>query len=240
MAFFGQSIAGLRDGTEDNLILDAGQLVLNANMELYEDEFTPAGLAYSQAILAANTWTDPNGNVVAPKILGATRGGTTIKLDKTERQVEADGRRTNIKGFQRIDMIDPKISTSLIEVADPDTLRLILGSSVTQTLTNFYKIRPTLYPKATDYYGNITLFATISGAFDPNNLDDNGDPLPIPIAVVFENARVNNVQDIPIVDKNEGVAQLEITAHALASNSFQIPMYVLLPLSESDLTLYGY
>jgi len=240
VAFFGSSISGLRLGTEDNLVLDAGQLVINANMALYEDEFTPAGYAYAQAIDATNTWTDPNGDVVAPKILGATRGGTTIKLDKTERQVEADGRRTNIKGFQRVDMIDPKISTSLIEIADLETLQLILGSSATETLTNFKKVRPTLYPKLTDYFGNITLFATISGATDPNNLDGNGDPLPIPIAVVFENARVNNVQDIPFVDKNEGVAQLEITAHALASASFSIPMYVLLPLSESDLTLYGY
>lgn len=240
MAFFGNSISGLRDGTQNYLILDAGQMVLNANMALYEDDLTPAGYAYAQAINPLNTWTNVDGEVVAPKILGATRGGTTIKLNKTERQVQADGRRTNIKGFQRVDMIDPRISTSLIEVADPDTLQLILGSSFKETLTNFYKIRPALYPKASDYVANITLFATISGAFDPNNLDSNGDPLPIPVAVVYENARVNQVNDIPFSDNNEAAAQLEIVAHALASDSFKIPMYVLLPRTSAELLLYGY
>lgn len=224
----GYSISGLRENTPDGLVLDSGQLVIDANMDLYTSATTPAGLAYQMAIASANTWTDADGNMRTPNVLGATRGGTTIALNKDERQVDADGRRTNIRGFQRVDMVSPELSTTLIEVNDLDTLRLALGSTTVDTLTNFYKVRPNLLPVNTDYFANITLFATINGARDPLGRQ-------VPIAVVYEWARANQVSDIPLKDKNEMEMPIKIVAHALPSNSFQIPMYVLLPK-----TTFGY
>lgn len=227
MAFI-NSISGLRATTPQALVLDAGQLVIDANMGLYTSSTTPAGLAYQAAIAEANTWTDADGNMRTPHILGATRGGTTIMLNKDERQVEADGRRTNIRGFQRVDMVSPELSTTLIEVNDLETLKLALGSTTVTTLTNFYKVRPNLLPATADYKANITLFATINGAADQLGR-------PVPVAVVYEWARANQISDIPLKDKNEMEMPIRITAHALPNNSFEIPMYVLLPK-----TTFGY
>lgn len=233
MAFVGSALSGLRADTPDKLILDAGAVWVNFNVTQYLSATTPAGQALAQATLSTNTWTDPNGSTVAPRKLGATRGGTTITLNKQERQVEADGRRTTIKGFQRVDMIEPRISTSLIEVADYETLKLALGSATVTTYTNFRKVQPTLYPVAADYLGNVVIVATINGAFDPLGN-------PIPVAVVMENARVNNVNDITFTDKSETTMQVEIVAHALASDAFSIPMYVLLPKTSTELISGGY
>lgn len=119
-------------------------------------------------------------------------------------------------------MIEPSISTALIEIADHETLALALGSATTTSYTNFRTVRPNLYPVPEDYLGNIALVATINGARTPN-----GDP--VPAVVIMENARVNQVQDISFVDKNETVMNVTIVAHALAEDAFSIPMYVILP-----------
>lgn len=218
----GAAISGLTATTPEGLVLDAGRLVINANMGLYTSATTPAGLAYSMATDPDNSWTDLDGNLVEPTPLGATRTGTTIMVDKEERQVEADGRRTNIVGFQRVDMISPKISTTLIQVNDLATLKLALGSTTVEDLTNFYKVRPNLYPKRTDYFPNITLFATLNGIQDQLGRD-------IPIAAVMENCRANQIKDIPFKDKNEAELPIELVAHARPEAAFTIPMYMLLP-----------
>jgi hypothetical protein len=221
------SLSGLRAGMEDNLVLDAGVLYVNANITEMVAATTSANFAFAAAIDDNNTWVDPNGNTVAPRKLGATRNGTTFQINKTERQVEVDGRRTNIKGLQRVDMIDPKIVTSLLEMGDAETLEMALGSTIVTDYENWIGIRPALYPVANDYFGNITLFATVAGRLAPN-----GDPLPI--VIVMENCRVNNIQEIGFKDKDESVLQVELTAHALSSDAFTIPCQIIIgkPLDE--------
>lgn len=230
MAFIA-SLSGLTPDTPGSLVLDAGVIVLNANMELYVSATTPAGLAYNMATDPLNTWTF-EGNLMTPKKLGATRGGTTIRYNKEERQVEADGRRTNIRGFQRVDMIDAGIDTTLIQVNDLETLQLALGSTDVESLTNFYKIRPRLLPTTADYFANITLFATINGAVDALGR-------PIPIAIVLENGRANTVENISFTDKNEAEIPLSLTAHSLPENATQPPIYFLLPKATGDQGYYA-
>lgn len=222
MAQIGSSLTGLRADTVRQLVLDAGVLYVNANITDMLSATTGAGIAFSEAIREDNTWVDPNGNTVAPVKLGATRGGTTFSLNKEERQVEVDGRRTNIKGLQRVDMISPMIKTSLIEMADTTTLRRALGSSILTDYQNFETIRPYLYPIDEDYFGNITLFATIAQRVAPN-----GEPLPI--AIVLENCRANTVNDISIQDKNEAVLEVELVGHSLDSDAFTIGCQIIVP-----------
>ncbi len=222
MAQIGSSLSGLRPDTVKNLVLDAGVLYVNANIADMLSATTGAGIAFSEAIRDTNTWTDPNGNTVAPRKLGATRGGTTFAINKEERQVEVDGRRTNIKGLQRVDMISPSIRTSLLEMADIDTLRLALGTSILTSYQNFDSVRPALYPNDEDYFGNITLFATIAQRVAPNGQ-------PLPIAIVMENCRANTIQDVSISDKNEAVMEIELTAHSLDSDAFNIGCQLIVP-----------
>ena len=64
----GSCLSGLRYGQElSKLVLDAGVLYANADVtEL---------VTYHRPLTAAlNTWTDAEGNLVKPKLLGETRG----------------------------------------------------------------------------------------------------------------------------------------------------------------------
>lgn len=225
------ALSGLREGLEDNLVLDAGVLYVNANIAEMVLATTSANFAFAAAIDPMNTWVDPNGNTVSPRKLGATRGGTRVSLNKTERQVEVDGRRFNIKGLQRVDMMDPKITTSLLEMGDAETLELAIGSSIVTDYENFVGIQPYLYPKATDYMGNVTLFATIAGRESYNEA-------PLPIVVVLENCRANAIQEMSFSDKDESVLQVELTAHALSSDAFKCPMQFYVPKVLSELGYY--
>lgn len=227
----GSSLTGIREGLSEVLVLDSGVMYVNANISDMLSATMSANYAFDAAINPANTWVDANGTTVAPRKLGATRGGARCSLGKTERQVEVDGRRFNIKGLQRVDMMDAKISCSLLEMADTETLQLAIGSSILTDYENFETVRPYLYPTATDYMGNVTLFATVSGRTSPT-----GEPLPI--CVVLENCRANSIQEIPFEDKNEAVLQIELTAHALDSDAFTCPMYWIVPKALSELGYY--
>lgn len=226
MAQIGSSLSGLRADTVKQLVLDAGVLYVNANITDMISATTGAGIAFSEAIRSNNTWVDASGLTVAPRKLGATRGGTTFSINKEERQVEIDGRRTNIKGLQRVDMISPSIKTSLLEMADSATLQLALGTSVLTDYQNFEGIRPALYPNDEDYFGNICLFATIAQRVAPN-----GEPLPI--CIVMENCRANVINDTALSDKNEAVLEVELVAHALDSDAFTIPCQFFVPKAVS-------
>lgn len=207
-----------------------GVMYVNANITDMLAATTSANIAFATAIDPLNTWVDPNGNTVAPRKLGATRGGTNLNINKEERQVEVDGRRTNIKGLQRVDMVDPRISTSLLEMADVETLQMALGSSILTEYENFHSIRPYLYPVDTDYLGNICLFATINGRLSP-------DGSPLPICVVMENVRVNSIQQIQVADKSEAVLQVELVAHALPEDAFTIPVLFVVPKALESLRI---
>lgn len=226
MAQIGSSLASLRQGMVRNMVLDAGKLFVNCNIADMLSATTGAGIAFSEATRSDNTWVDANGVTVAPVELGGTRGGTTLSLKKEERQVEVDGRRTNIKGLQRVDMISPSIKTGLLEMADMVTLRRALGTSILTDYANFETARPTLYPADEDYFGNICLFATIAQRVAP-------DGSPLPICIVMENCRANVLNDIAFKDKSEATLELELTAHALDSDAFTIPCLFIVPKAIS-------
>lgn len=228
----GSSLSGIRPETINNLVLDAGVLYLNANIADLLSATTPADAAFDLAVDPLNSWTDPNGTLVYPTKLGATEGGTRVSINKEERQVEADGRRTNIKGFQRVNMIDPKITTSLLEYADFGTLKLALGSTTETDHENFKELRPYLYVQDTDYYGNVTLFATISNRKAPNGED-------LPIIIVLENVRVNNIQEQSFTDKAEAKLPVELTGHALPGDAFSIPIRYIVPKALAELGYYS-
>lgn len=224
----GSALSGLRQGFAQKLVVDSGVAYANANIAKMILATTSANFAFAIATDPMSTWVDPNGNTVSPRKLGATRGGMKFNLGKTERQVEVDGRRYPIKGNSRTDMMDLKVNCALLEMADTETLRLAIGTSILTEYQNFDEITPYLYESDEDYLGNITIFATIAGRTAPN-----GNPLPI--CVVLENCKALNIQEIAFADKSEAVLTLDLVAHALDSDAFNCPMKFYIPRAISDL-----
>lgn len=221
----GNGLSGLRAGTPYNLVLDSGIFFKNINLTELR---TGGHTAFADATNPINTWTDPNGNVVAPTPLGATRGGATVKLNRDERQVEFDSRRTNVKGFSRINMIDPEIEVSLLEAGTADVIQMSLGASATTNHTGWAEIEPVLLVQDSDYIGNIALVASISGELQP-------------LIIVLENARVVSVGDLKFADKDEMTVMVTFRGHSLASNPLAIPIryFIVNEYSNTDGSYLG-
>jgi len=209
--------SGLRSATPYNLVLDSGVAYKNINMAMLRNGLTTA---YTDAINPSNTWTDPNGNTVAPTKLGATRGGTAVDVGKKERPVEFDSRRTNVKGLTRTDDIMPTVKTRLLEVGDVGTLQQILGSYAQTNWTEYQELIPNLVINDSDYIGNIAIVAPVSGSSSP-------------MVVVLDNAKVINPQAFDMKDKSELTVEVTFTGHSLASNQYAIPIHFFVPTTTS-------
>lgn len=219
----GNGLSGFTETAASDLVIDAG--VLYKNINLTELRAGGSG-AFQAAIDSDNTWTDPNGTVVAPTALGLTRGGSKVRLNREERQVEFDSRRTNIKGMSRITMVNPQIVVSLLQVGTSETIVMSLGTSETTSHVGWREIVPQLIPQNGDYYGNVALCATISGEDQP-------------IVIVLENARVVDVGEMSFEDKNEAVFELTFQGHALPSDPLSIPIIYFCPV-QYDGDSYSY
>lgn len=96
-------ITPLREGTFDNLQLDAGVFVIGLDPSEYAD--APALIEALAEYIGDDT-----------KCLGATRGGGSFNVKRDKREVEADGKRYAFVGSSKTDSVDAYISTKLIEM----------------------------------------------------------------------------------------------------------------------------
>ena len=209
--------SGLRSVTPQNLVLDAGIMYKNINETMLQNGLSTA---FALAISSTSTWTDPNGLTVSPSKLGATRGGTKVKVGITNRQVDVDSKRTDIKGFDRVDMIMPSIETSLLEFGDYLTAETALGSTDVHNWVTYQEVKPSLVVKSSDFIGNIALVAPVSGSL-------------LPIVVVLRNARVNSPGDLDLKDKSELSYATTFTGNSLASDQYNLSISFYLPATTS-------
>lgn len=201
-------VSGLRKETVDYLLLNAGVAYVNVNVaELEGGGLTP----WDNAIDPDNTWVDWLGRTVVPAKFGATRGGTTVRTNKTEEQVEADGKRNNIVGLTVVQGYDPRIATNLLEVGALETLRRILGGATETTHGRYTKLRPKMVVDDEDYIANIAIAATVTGS-------------DLPVIVLLEFARVMSPGEIPLVDRAQAAVAAEFVGHQLPENALVPPI----------------
>lgn len=210
------AFSGLRAATADNLVLDAGKAVLNFNAE-----YLRATGDWIGAIDPNNGWIDDNGTLVYPAPLGATRGGTNFAIGKSEHQVEADGRRTRIKGFSRVDMIEPYADLELLEMGSKLQLALAIGSSVLAEHTRYNEYTPELIVRPEHYYGNVAILATNSGESDP-------------MIYLLDNVRVDEVAEFPLKDKSEQTVKVKLFGHALLTAPTEMPAHLFCPITYAS------
>lgn len=213
----GLPISGLRSVTPQNLVLDAGIMYKNINEAMLQNGLATA---FSLAINPVSTWTDPNNVVVTPTKLGATRGGTKVKVGITQRQVDFDSKRSSIKGFDRVDMISPSIDTMLLEFGDYLTAETALGSTLVHNWTTYQEVKPSLVVASLDFIGNIAVIAPVSGSL-------------LPIVVVLRNARVNSPGELDLKDKSEMAYPVSFTGNSLASDQYNISISFYVPATTS-------
>jgi len=205
MAFIPLPESGIRPGTSRNIPLDAG--VVWRDINLSQLVSPPPGQEWQAWTLAKTTpWSNYQG-AKTPAKFGATRGGVGYNPGRTERQIEADGRRTAIVGFQRIDMVEPIIKINLLEGRDAVAMKQYYGASVSNAYGNYTRLQSRLYVNTDEYFGNIVVAQFVAGS-------------PLPILYILNNARANASEELTTTDKNETVLPVTFSGHTLEDDPF--------------------
>lgn len=207
---------GLRERSPKRLVLDAGQAWKNLNLTALD------------ATGIEDATTTPfmfEGEEYTPQSLGATRGGITLRPNKEEVDIEVNGIRVPIRGFQRVNAYRPEIELTLLETTDIDTLAMALGQSdVTSTASGYKKVRPRIDIKSTDYIPNICLLCSTTE-------DDQEKPA----IFVLENVKVMEATEFPFEDPGELALTVTLKGHALPTQMFIVPCVLYLPDHEDGL-----
>jgi hypothetical protein len=152
-------ISGFRPTTLQNQVLFAAVLYKNVNEALLA---AGGADAFANAVNPNNTWIDQHGILVAPALLCATKGGVTITPGSTVTPLEIDSLRIDIEGMDIITRIRSEIQGNLVELGDPDILKLFLGSADKVVTNGMAKIDQRLYTCDEDHLANICAVGQIS------------------------------------------------------------------------------
>lgn len=102
--------SGVTTDSADRILIDAGAIYIN-----FYDVDSPGTL------------------------LGATRGGNVVEINRTIRDLNPDGAKGKVKGFRRIESVEAKITANMMELT-AETLKMALAGAVyasgTSTVTN--------------------------------------------------------------------------------------------------------
>ncbi|MDR9391960.1 MAG: hypothetical protein RI554_08015 [Trueperaceae bacterium] len=172
--------------TASRLVIDAGVVYTNIDVDALEDGSSSTPVADSQA---------------SATLLGATRGGNTFTAGRTMREMEADGKLGPTKGFKRRQEVAATLQTNLLEVTS-ENLQQAFAGSVTTTTGSFDKITGGEVSDAT-YINNIALYGTYtSGSGDTDA-----------VVVVLENVLAVEAPDLSLSDEDEVVMPVTFGAH---------------------------
>ena len=94
---------GLTANSKNYMVLDAA-VVYKA---------TAAQLTALETALGSGTGIDTA--LAAMTLLGATKGGAEVNLSETWRQIEVDGMRGKVRGFDRLEMVEGSVKATLLE-----------------------------------------------------------------------------------------------------------------------------
>ena len=177
-------INGLNANTIQHLVFDAGAFFKNYDVKT--DTFDTA--------------------VTAGKLIGATKGGGSLKATPTYRTIELEGMRGATKGTKILESWSVTMSAKIAEIT-PDVLTAALGAAAeVETIATGQK--PANYKKITgknalelkDYIENITWVGTISGSGDP-------------VIVQVFNALNEKGVELSFEDKGEATIETEFVGH---------------------------
>jgi hypothetical protein len=99
-------------------------------------------------------WT----NVSSPgTLLGATKGGNVLEINRTIRDIRPDGSKGKVKGFRRIEDVEASLTVNLIEITEANLLMLLPGSAASSHVITGAEIDDD------DYISNVVLVVEHTG-----------------------------------------------------------------------------
>lgn len=180
-----QGQTGVSTNTANRWLLDGGVIYKNIGLTELKDGS------------ASDPWSDAIG-VSEAVLLGALRDDAVFDLNRTLRNVPANGLLGPTKGFVRREEVAPTITGTFVELTAENIETFIAGADTTTegAFTSIYG-GPI---ESGDYIDNIALATTYS---------DNDQP----VVIVLKNVLVFESPSVTTQDKNEGSMQIVFRAH---------------------------
>lgn len=173
-----------------------------------------AGAFLKDYDVATDTWA-----TASSKIIGATAGGGSFSAVPTIRQIEIDGKKGAVKGFEALDEWTVTLTANVKELT-AENIALALAAGTTTAATNpsggYTKITAGNELSDSNYSTNITWVGRLSGSSDP-------------IIIVVKNALATNGLSLTVADKAEGVISMTITGHYTISDLNTPPFEIYYP-----------
>jgi hypothetical protein len=132
-------------------------------------------------------------------VIGATKGGNVLEINRTIADIRPDGAKGKVKGFRYIESVEAKLTCNLIEMVEENIYYALAGSSLaSHVLTGGEIVNGT-------YLGAVYLAAEMKGvtASSENRL----------VTVELDNCLVEGPLTITLPETGEVVSQLVFNAH---------------------------
>lgn len=157
------------------------------------------------------------------RLLGATRGGSTFRIEQDVREIEVDGSPGPLKGARRVVEVRPQLTTNLLEMTMENLLMAIPGAEATPipdaTATTGHSIRRRRNIRGIDYIKNIGIVGTKQGSGEP-------------VILKIYNAMQDDNFELGTEDKDESVLELTFTGHFDPGDMSVEPWEIIYPLNE--------
>lgn len=119
------------------------------------DVNTIGSIVNSQAVLSCTIPVTANGTTtLTPQLLGLTQGGSTFTPGDNVESVTADGLPGNVKGLQYRKPYTPSVSSTLIQFADADLVRMFGAGTASGGETTYPLHTPYTYLSDDQYLRN--------------------------------------------------------------------------------------
>lgn len=142
----GKTITGFNKETAKNLIIDAGAVFVNYDIETDTVE------------------------TAKKKLIGATSGGNEFSAVPTFREIQVDGVKGKVSGLRPLESWEVHLKTNLLEFKEDTFSYALAGAEVSETTVgeaSYQKVQGKNCILEEDFIDNLTLMGNISGSKEP-------------------------------------------------------------------------
>ncbi len=183
-----QGMTGVTAASADRFVFGPGEVYINISIAALEAA-SPSVSNFDDAIASAIK-------------LGATRGGSTLNLNRTLRAMPVDGQLGPTKGFIRREEVAPVLTTNVMEQTIANWRRMIAGITtavVGEAGDGYTRVRGGEITNDA-YLDNVALVATYSGSARP-------------VILVLYNVMAHAAPEVSLPNRDEVVMAVTFNAH---------------------------
>ena len=161
---------------------------------------TTKSLLLNAAVLYEGLKYDPVEKKWRGTLLGATSGGTKVKISSDYQVIEVDGAIVKVKGLTQKQGESGSIEANLVEVTEDNLKMAIVGKESKSDIEGYSLIETKALLEDSDYIENIAAVGTLS----------NGKP----VIVIMENMLCTSGLELDTKNKNNVVMKVSFECHA--------------------------